>query len=164
MPERLTDARDTTMQEADALLQGIFDARLSILRSEAAAEKQISEIREQLRLNTADARMRLELREARLSAFIMAHRAEFAKPRMRSTPWGKYGLRSSSRVTVADPDALIAWAKEQGHMDLVKVEAVVVKPAVAKRLAAGMDLPGCSVETGEASEYKLDTAALEAEL
>lgn len=164
MPERLTDARDTTFGDADELLQRIFNARLAILRREAAAEKEISEIRERLRVDTADARMRLELSEAKLSAFIMANREEFTKPRMRSTPFGMYGLRSSSRVSVDDEAAVLAWAKENGYCDVIRIEECVVKPAVTKRLRAGQDIPGCSIEAGEASEYKLDTAALEAEL
>jgi phage host-nuclease inhibitor protein Gam len=161
---RLTDARDTTFGAADALLQQIFDVRLAILRREAAAEKQISEIREHLSLDTAPARLNLELAEARLSAFCHAHKTEFVKPRMRATQWGKYGLRTSTRLQIRDPEALLQWAKDNGYTDLYKVEETLIKQAVTKRCQAGELVPGADLETGEASEYKLDTAALEAEL
>lgn len=164
MPERLTDARDTTCADADDLLHGIFDARLEILRREAAAEKQISEIREQLALDTTKARQYVELAEAKLSAFVHAHRDDFQKPRMRTTPWGKYGLRTSTRLIIEDAEALIEYAKDNGYPDLIKVSESIVKDAVTRRIAAGHVVPGASIERGEASEYKLDTAALEAEL
>ena len=163
-PARLTDARDTTFADADGLLQQLFDTRLAILRLEAAAEKQISELRDQLALNTAQDRQRLELAEARLSAFIHAHKDAFSKPRMRQTPWGKYGMRTSTRLEISDPAALLQWAKDNGYADLFKVEETLVKPAVTKRLQAGELVPGADLDTSETPEYKLDTAALEAEL
>lgn len=163
-PQRLDDARDTGFRETDALLADIFQARLAILRAEAAAEARIAKVREALDADTATPRRDLELAEARLSAAVHARRDAFRKPRMRVTPWGKYGLRTSTRLTVADPDALIRHAKEQGYVDLYRVVETVDKPAVARRLQDGQSLPGCTVDQGEASEYKLDTAALDAAL
>lgn len=162
--DRLTDARDTSLDQADTMLRELFDARLAILRREAAAEAQISEIRERLRLDTAQHRLLVELREAQLSAFILANRDLFDRPRMRRTSWGSYGLRSSSRLEIREPDLLIQWAKDNGYTDLYRTTETLLKPAVAKRLAAGEIIPGADVDHGEASEYKLDTAALEAAL
>lgn len=160
-PQRLTDARDTTFAESDALLAEVFQHRLAILRAEAGAEARIAKVREALDAETAPARQRLELAEARLSAAVHAHRDAFQKPRMRVTTWGKYGLRTSTRLTIADVEALIEHAKDHGYTDLYRVVETLDKPAITKRLQAGQPLPGCSLDQGEASEYKLDPAALQ---
>lgn len=161
---RLTDPRDQDLAQAEQLMREIFDARLSIMRREAAAEQQISEIREQVRLDTAQANGRLIHREAQLSALILAHQDQFQRPRMRSCKWGTYGLRSSSRLEIVDEAAILAWARGHGYVDVIKVLESVVKPAVSKRLAAGEDVPGCRVDRAQASEYKLDPALLKAEM
>lgn len=163
-PDRITDPRDVTFEQTDTLIAEIFDARLTILRREAAAEAQIATIRETLQEETADERRRLELAEARLSAAIHAHREAYQKRRMRVTPWGKYGLRTSTRVEIDDPDLVISHAKSAGQLDLVRTTESVNKDAVARRLRAGEAVPGTRLDQAEASEYKLDTAALEAEL
>lgn len=160
-PQRMTDGRDTALAEMDALLADIFQARLAILRAEAAAEARIAKVREALDAETAPARQRLELAEARLSAAVHANRDAFRKPRMRVTAWGKYGLRASTRLSVADPDGLVEFAKDHGYTDLYRVLESLDKPAITKRLQAGQSLPGCTLDQGEASEYKLDPAALQ---
>lgn len=164
MPERLTDARDLPADQGENLLRDLFDARLAVMRREAAAERQISAIREHVRLDTAGHRALVELREAQLSSYILANPQDFQRPRMRKTPWGSYGLRTSTRLDIQDPEALLQWAKENGYTDLYRVEETILKPAVSKRLQAGEAVPGASLDRGEATEYKLDPAALEAEL
>lgn len=163
-PARLTDPRDQGLAQAEPLMRDIFAARLAILRREAAAEAQISEIREQVRLDTATYRARLELHEAQLSSLILAHQDEFLRPRTHACKWGTYGLRSSSRLEILDEAAVLAWARGHGYADVIKVVESIIKPAVSKRLAAGEDVPGCRIDRAQASEYKLDPALLEQEM
>ena len=164
IPTRMTDTRDMTPEQADVALQMIFLARLYILRMEAEAEKDIDLTRQSLALATAETRTTLAVKEAQLNAYILRHPDEFARPRMRKTPWGTYGLRSSTRTVIENEAALIEWAKENGHMDLVQTVEKIAQKAVAKRIKSGQEIPGARSETGETAEYKLDTAALEAEL
>lgn len=161
---RLTDPRDQDLARAEQLMHDIFQARLAILRREAAGEAQVSEIREQVRLDTATYRAALELHEAQLSALILAHQDAFARPRMHTCKWGTYGLRSSSRLEILDEAAVLAWARERGYVDVIKVVESVIKPAVSRRLNAGEDVPSCRIETNQASEYKLDPALIEQEM
>lgn len=164
MPTRLTDTRDMTADQADQVLREIFRRRLDILRAEAQAEARINAIRTGLTNVTAADRAALEAAEARLDSYIHAHEELFVKPRMRVTPWGTYGLRSSTRTVIDSREEAIAYAKKKGYTDMVQVTEALVTKAVAKRLAAGEAIPGVRRETGEAAEYKLDTAALQAEL
>lgn len=161
---RLTDPRDQDLAQAEVILSRIFMDRLAVLRREAAAEQQISEIREQVRLDTAYYLDSLQLHEAVLSTLILAHQDQFQRPRMRACKWGTYGLRSSSRLEVIDEAAILAWAREHGYVDCIKVVESVIKPAVSKRITAGEDVPGCRVDRAQASEYKLDPALLQAEM
>lgn len=163
-PARLTDPRDQALDQAEEFMERIFRSRLSILRREAAAEAQIAEIREQVRLDNAQATAALHLHEARLSALILAHADEFERPRNRTCRWGTYGLRTSTRLEIADEEALLAWARENGYDDVIRVAESVVKPAVKRRIEAGEAVPGAELVRADASEYKLDPALLEAEM
>lgn len=161
---RLTDPRDQALDQAEELMQRIFYCRLAILRREAAAEAQIAEIREQVRLDTAQATAALHLHEARLSALILAHADEFERPRNRTCCWGTYGLRTSTRLEIADEEALLAWARENGYDDVIRIAETVARDAVKRRINAGETVPGANLVRAEASEYKLDPALLEAEM
>ena len=157
---RIADPSRLTQEQADQILRSIFDARLGILRAEAAAEKKIAAIRADLDAATSADRASLTEHEGKLASYVLAHQEQFQKPRMRKTSFGRYGLRSSTRTMIDDETALIAWADANGLADLVATVRRPVLPAVAKRLSDGVAIPGAHTETADAAEYKLDPAAL----
>lgn len=161
---RMTDTRDMTEKQADELLQRIFSLKLSILRAEAAAEAEIEAVRQRLENETYDSRSALRAAESNLDRYIHAHRERFEKPKMRPTPWGKYGLRKSTRLRISSVSSLIETAREHGYTDCIEETVKIIKKAVSKRLRDGEKLPGAYLEVGQTAEYKLDAAAIEEQL
>ena len=98
----------------------------------------------------------------RLSRYILAHRERFQKPRQRQTPFGKYGLRTATKLQVPDEAALIAFARENG-LDILDTKTTVNKTATQKAIAEGEDLGGLAqVVSGDVASYDVDRKLLKA--
>lgn len=163
MPTRLADPREIdamTADQADQLFAELAQAEIRVKKAQAAAEKKIADVKARCLEDTEqDARTVKELAE-RLTAYVLAHRERFAKPRQRKTPFGKYGLRTATRLQVADEQALVRLSDERG-LDLASVAVKIDKAAVTKALADGIDLKGLAqVVSGDVASYDVDKKLL----
>ncbi len=153
---RLADPRGLdamTAEQADALFAELAQADIRVKKAQAAAEKRIADIKERCAQETAADQEAVAALAERLSAYILAHRDRFLKPRQRKTEYGKYGLRTSTRTDILDEDALRAISDERG-LGLYRVEAKIDKKAVEKALADGEDLGDAArVVSGDVASY-----------
>ncbi len=158
---QLSTTYEMTISDAEATLGDIARLEVAILREEAKREAQVQRAKDACEAATAETRAKLAALRAKLDQFILGHRGEFRKPRMRSCVWGTYGLRSSTRTKISDKDAAIRWCGVNGHNDLVVVTEDLVVKGVAKLLRDGERVDGAELVEGEISAYKIDQAILE---
>ena len=106
--KRLEDTRiyqTMTVEDADRLFGELAVLEVRILSKTAAADKKITEIKEKVAADTAADEAVLNRKRVELQEYIKAHPERFAKPRMRKTEFGKYGLRNADKIAVEDEDA-----------------------------------------------------------
>ena len=162
MPTQLADPRTMTAEGADALLEEIAHASARITREEAKREAQINRAKSACEADTADDRALIRDLEQRLTTFILTHSDQFKRPRMRRTPFGKYGFRKATgKADIQDKAAVLAWADDNGYDDCFIIRKAVDKAGVLKRLRRGEEVPGAALSGGDLAEYKLDRAVLE---
>lgn len=155
----LSDTRNVTIDDTDAMLEEMAHLRAHIVQAEARRERQINRAKSTCQEETADARARFELLEARLDRGILANEGSFREPRTRKTPFGRYGMRKASgRANVTDKKAVIAWAQANDRQDCIK--PTVDKAAVLRCLRRGENIPGAIFEEGQRTWYKIDPAVL----
>ena len=162
--KRLDDTRiyqAMTEEDADRLFGELAVLEVRILAKTAAADKKITEIKEKVAADTAADEAVLNRKRVELQEYIKAHPERFAKPRMRKTEFGKYGLRSAEKIVIDDPEAVIRYADDMGLEDLYEVQRKVTAGKVKDALAAGVKVPGVRKVSGEVASYTVDRAATE---
>lgn len=158
---QLSTTHEMTIADAEATLGEIARLEVAILREEAKREAQVQRAKDACEEATATARAELSALRAKLDQFILGHRAEFRKPRMRSCVWGTYGLRSSTRTRIGDKEAAIRWCRCNGHNDLIVVTEELVSKGITKLLRDGERVDGAELVEGEITGYRIDQAILE---
>jgi len=162
MPTQLADPRTMTAEDADAILEEIAHASVRIARAEARREAQINRAKTACEAETAEDRGHISTLEGRLTTFILTHPGDFTRPRMRRTPFGKYGYRKATgKAHIQDKAAVLQWAGENGYTDCIVDKPAVDKAGVLKRLRRGEDVPGAELRGGDLAEYRLDRAVME---
>ena len=163
MATRLADPREIdamTADQADELFAELAQAQIRAWKIQAAAEKKIADIKAKCQDDAAEDLKAVKDREARLTSYILAHRERFARPRQRQTPYGKYGLRTATKLEVADEDALIDLSNENG-LGLTAVAVKIDKAAVSRAIADGIDLKGLAqIVSGDTASYDVDKKLL----
>jgi len=158
----LTDTRLLTLDDARATLEALAHCEVRIAQVNARAEKKINEIKSAAETALAPERDLKSQLEQKLTAFILNNRGLFEKKRSQETSFGTFGLRKAANtLTVEDAETVIQWALDQGYDDLVETTRVLVKDAVKRRLAAGEQVPGCSIPVGDFAFYKVAKALLD---
>jgi len=157
----LASTHELTMQQAETILQRIAEATTRTVREEAKREAQVERAKDACDRATAEDRASVAGLEQRLTTFVLGHPELFRRPRMHRTPFGRFGLSSSTRCVIEDAEALIAHAKEAGYPDLFEVREKPIKKAVSARLRQGETLPGARLDPGENAKYEIDRAVLE---
>ena len=74
-----------------------------------------------------------------------------------TTPLGVATLsyRKTSRVIVQDPDQAVSWLRDHDHEDCYHVPMPEVsKSEVKKLLNAGIDVPGCMIDSGQSCSLR----------
>lgn len=159
---RLADTREMSLTDAVAVFADLAQAEIRLAKLTIATEERIAKLKAEYDANSATVRLARDAFALRLQGYIMAHPEQFQKPRSVTTDYGKFGRRDVANVEVADEKALIAWALETGALDTIKVTRTPAKPAIAKRLRAQEEIPGCKLVEGEEAFYKVDRELLEA--
>ena len=155
---KLDDSRKyqaMTVEDADALFQHLALLETRIAAKTAAADKKIAEIKKRLKEETDSDSEALASVKAELTRYIGAHPERFAKPRMRKTAFGQYGLRTSTKLEITDADAVIDYSDDAG-LDLYETSRTVIAKAVSAAMADGHIIPGVQQLSGSVASYKVD--------
>lgn len=164
MPKRIADLRPeiNTLEEAEGLLKEIALAQCVVEAKRAKAEKRIAEIKSQLEDENAFLLAHITNFENQLRLFIEQNKKLFEKRRKHKCDWGTFGLQKASGVVITDEEALVAYAaKLRLHPGLLKTVQTPIKSAVEEALNAGVDLPGCSLKTGDTAVYTVAKALID---
>lgn len=155
---QLSDTRRAprTLEEADLLLRDIALATCRINKSAAEAEAAIADIKARHTAAVARDKAAVAVMEAQLTAFIDIHRDLFTKPKSRKTEFGSYGLRTATKLEVADPGKVYRYAIKNGEPDLCVVSYKVSNRAATALIKGGAKIPGATLSTGEIAGYKLN--------
>jgi phage host-nuclease inhibitor protein Gam len=162
-PTKLADTRTMTLDDARATFADLARAEIELAKLDAATEARIAQVKANHEERAAVFRLARDAHAYRLTQFILANPEQFRKPRAICTDFGRFGRRTVANVEVFDWEALQDWALENGHMDTVRTTRAPVKPAIAKRIKSGQDVPGCKVVEGEEAFYAVDKALATAE-
>ncbi len=142
--------------------------RVKVLAAKAAMDKKNAELtaREQERFDAEFGTLKADtdLEEKEFAMVIMSHKDWFQKPRAQKTANAEFGLRKSpDSVKITDDTALIEWADRNG-ICLYEKQPVILKDAVMSELAAGTEIPGAELISGERAFVKVKTDNLDAEM
>lgn len=164
MPQqRIADLRKaiTTMSEAAHAMQQIAAIECELAYQAARAERRIEAIKATHAELTETERAQHDEFANALATFITANPEMFRKPRKVATDWGSFGLQEVCSVEIADPEAVIDWALEQGYDDCVRTVRTPDKGALKTRLLAGENVPGVTLNQGDTAVYKVARTLLD---
>jgi len=152
-----------TVAEADRKFEQLAMRDIRINAKKAAAEKKIAGIKAKLAADIeTDQDEYNELLEW-LDGYILANKGRFVKPRQRKTEFGKYGLRTATKLKIQDSALVIQYA-EGAKLPLFIVKKTVDKKEVEKHIAEGHTVPGAKMISGDIASFKVSKELLEAEL
>jgi len=157
-PTPITDSRKymiMTLDDADRIMAEIAALTIENEILGAQTAKKINDAKLELDKCTRPRLDRIGELARELERYINAHRDQFIKPRKRVTKYGSYGLQTVSNLMISDAEALLAYCAIHQRSELTDVKTTVNKDAVAKAVAAGEELPGCDIVTGERVNYKV---------
>lgn len=159
MPTQIADPRvidAMTAEQADRLFADLAALDIKVRKAQAAAEKKVADVKRALEEDTAADVATIAMLAQTLSAYVLAHRDRFQKPRQRKTRWGSYGLRTATKLVVHDQDRLLDIAAVAGA-DVAETTVKVRKELVQKAIADGVDFKGaCEIVSGDIASYTVD--------
>jgi len=162
MAKRLADTRTMTMADAEQAFAELAQATLRMERRNAMAEVKIASIKAALAESNAADAAEVAAAEGIVQQYVLTHPDEFKRPRQRQTEFGKFGLRTATKVAVLDEDETIMALMDLGYDDCMQVQRKLDKAEIAKRIQGGEHIPGCSVESGDLLTYTIDKALRDA--
>lgn len=102
---RMSDNREfqsATVADADKQFEQLAQLHVAIKVKQAIAEKKIAAIKGRLNADIESAVEEYNEQVKWLNSYILASKSRFAKPRMRKTEFGKYGLRTATKLQIID--------------------------------------------------------------
>ena len=162
MPTKLADTRELTLDDARKLHEKIANLEIELAVQQAHAERRIAKLKAEYQQTVAPTLAERDRLAQDLANYILFHPEEFTRPRAIRTELGRFGRRAVSNVKLLDTDEVISWAQSYGYDDALKITYRPVKPAIAKRIRAGEDVPGAEMIEGEEAFYIVDRALLDA--
>lgn len=163
---RIDDKREfqaVTVAEADKSFAELARLEIGIKAKKAAAEKKIVAVKANLAADIEDSVEEYNEMLKWLSKYIEANKDRFVKPRMRKTEFGKYGLRTATKLHIQDSTLVIEYA-EGAELPLFTVKKTVDKKQVEKHIAEGHTVPGARIISGDVAGFSVSKELLEAEL
>lgn len=157
MSTRILDTRPLlamSQDDADTLFQRLAETVIAATAAAAAFEKKLAAVKSAAAAAQEEYDAIINPLETKLRDYIQANPDRFAKPRMRKTEWGSYGLRQVTNVEISDPVAAMISVKAQGIPAVITTERLD-KKAVERAIADGMTVSGAEVRTGEVAKYDI---------
>jgi len=162
MPVKVADTRTVgTIEDARRIMSDIRRHTCERELIVARAEKSIARITAKADDATAPIDAELLHLGEELSAIILANKDQFLRPRMMTTPDGKFGLRTATRLDVYDEDAALDCIFDRGYDDCIKTTRRFVKEKIAARLLSGETIKGCRVNSGDIASYSVSKALVQ---
>ncbi|MCF6174845.1 MAG: host-nuclease inhibitor Gam family protein [Victivallaceae bacterium] len=161
---RTSDNREyesTTVSEADKKFNRLAKLEIDIKAKKAAAEKRIATIKAKLESETDAAVSEYKELAEWLDAYILANKGRFAKPRMRPTAFGKYGLRKATKLSITDEQLVIKQSDALG-MALYEKKYKILKKAVESAISEGKNIAGAKIISGDIAGFTVDKKLLDA--
>lgn len=149
-----------TIEEADAIFGSIAVLECEAAAIAADADEFIAGVKEDLEMEIEPLVVEAKALSLHLNSFIISNPALFARPRSRSTPQGKYGMRKVSALEVLDETAALDFANENG-LQITTTKVVLDKEKLKNLLSDGWEIPGVEFEVGDVPFHKVDKAFLE---
>jgi hypothetical protein len=143
-------------------MQSIAEIEVQLAFEAAKAERAIQRVKARLAERTAPMTAQRKAQISRLVSFIETHTDRFESPRMRTTDFGKYGLRKVTDVQIEDHVACVQALIEREFWDCLKVSRSPLKAELKARLEGGAEIPGCVLRSGDTAVYKVARSLLEA--
>lgn len=162
--QRLSDnraLRAMTVQQADALFQEIALLTVKIEKTKAQYEKRIAELKAAAGRETEAPEAELREKAALLKDYMKEHEERFIQPRQHKTEYGCYGFRNVSKLEITDEEAIIKYARDNGHDDLILLKVKLDERALKKAIGDGLLIPGCEMRRGEVASYTVAKALME---
>lgn len=165
MPSQIADTRtaqNMTVEQADELFAQLAQADIRVKKAQAAAEKKIADIKEKCLAETQDDAETVKELAEELARYILENKNRFAKPRQRRTPFGKYGLRTATKLVIYDEQAAIDIAA--GHQaDITSTKVTIDRKLVELAMADGVDFrDSAKMVSGDIATYDVDRKLLKA--
>jgi phage host-nuclease inhibitor protein Gam len=163
---RISDNREfesATVAEADKKFEELAHLEIGIKAKKAMAEKKIADIKSKLAAQVDDVVDEYNELLKWLNGYILANKDRFAKPRMRKTEFGKYGLRTATKLNISDEQKVIESSDRLG-LALYETKKSIIKKAVERAIADGKKISGAKIISGDIAGFNVSKELLEAEL
>jgi len=163
MTTRINDNRAAlamTAEDADRVFQKLAEVTLAATSAAAHYDNRVANIKAEAALFREEYMKILKPFERQLEDYITAHPERFAKPRMRQTEFGKYGLRSVTNLEITDETAVMISVKAQGIQAVIVTEKLD-KKALEKAISDGRQITGCEIRTGVIVKYDIKKELLD---
>ena len=160
---RISDNREAlamSSEEADLLFQQIAELEIAATATAAQYEKELAAVKSRAAIAQSETDAIAKPLRERLNAYITTHPERFAKPRMRKTEFGSYGLRSATKLEITDEAAALMSVKAQGIHAYTIIERLD-KKAIEKAISDGITVTGAEIRTGEIAKYEVARALID---
>jgi len=155
------DFRAMTVAQADELFRRIAMNTIRIKEINAGYESRIAAQKAAAEQEIKPLQQDLDRLAAELNRYIRTHPERFIKPRQHVTDYGKYGLRSVSKLEIVDEEAVKASIRRENIPALTVIERLD-KKALEKALSEGKEIKGCEFRTGETAGYTVSRTLTDA--
>ncbi|MBO4630596.1 MAG: host-nuclease inhibitor Gam family protein [Lentisphaeria bacterium] len=148
------DIRAMTVPQADELFRRIAMNTIRIKEINAGYERRIAVLKTAAEQEIDPLEKELERLSGELNQYIRCHPERFIKPRQHVTDYGKYGLRTVSKLEIMDEEVVKASIRKENIPALIVIERLD-KKALEKALSEGKEIKGCEFHTGEMAGYTI---------
>lgn len=163
---RISDYREfqsASVADADKKFEQLALLEIGIKAKKAAAEKRIAAIKTKLIADTETALDDFNELMKWINSYILANKKRFIKPRMRKTEFGKYGLRTATKLHISD-EQLVIESSDRLKLALYETKHSIIKKAVERALMDGKAVSGADIISGDVAGFKVSKELLDAEL
>ena len=142
--------RKITGKEAEWEADKAANAKLRIVKEKAICDARVAKTKLAMAARIEPVEKSAVDAEGKVISFLLAHKGEWTSRKKKTieTTVAKMGFRKCSDTVIEDPEAVVAWARENGYTDVFEdVSPKIKKAALRKRIEAGEEVPGARVDS-----------------
>ena len=163
---RISDNREfesASVEEADKKFKQLALLEIGIKLKKLMTDKKIAALKSKLVDDLEEVTEDYGKLKDWLNRYILANKGRFAKPRMRKTEFGKYGLRTATSLQISDEQKVIESSDKLG-LALYETKKAIAKKAVERAIAEGKEIKGAKIISGDVVGFNVSKELLEAKL